>query len=187
METLDIIKPTVADRHRGGKNWWALTIDDCWQQQHRDLEYQNQPFNNAEDVASWLRAGYPPQRFTGDMYDMRCLEPQCIPAIQQQIPLRYFSWSFYRMRPGDVLPEHRDTYARFRNIHALGADTRICRCVVFLEAWVSGHYFEIDGKPLTGWSKGTTVCWLDDVVHIAANMGMTPRYTLQLTGILQHD
>lgn len=184
METQEISKLTfVAPRH-DKKNWSVFVIDDCWQNEHRDLAYRNQQFNNAEDLASWRQAGYPPQRFTGDMYDMRHPEPRCISQIQQQIPLQHFSWSFYRMLPGDVLPEHRDTYARFREIHALDTDSSICRCVIFLEPWASGHYFEIDGEPLTGWGKGTTVCWLDDVIHIAANVGMTPRYTLQLTGIL---
>lgn len=183
METPKIIESTLVSPRSNNKNWSVFVIDDCWHNEHRDLAYWNQPFNNAEDVESWQRAGYTPQRFTGDMYDMRCPEPPCISGIRQQVPLQQFSWSFYRMRPGDVLPEHRDTYARFREIHALDADTPICRCVVFLEPWTSGHYFEIDGEPLTGWSKGTTVCWLGDVIHIAANVGMTPRYTLQLTGL----
>ena len=186
METLDIIKPSFAGKH-WANNWSVFSINDCWQNEHRELEYHNQPFNNPEDVAVWQRAGYPPQRFTGDMYDMRYPEPRCISQIQKQIPLRKFSWSFYRMLPGNILPEHRDTYARFKEVHELATDTSICRYVVFLEPWASGHYFEIDGKPLTGWSKGTTVCWINDVIHIAANIGMTPRYTLQLTGILEHD
>jgi hypothetical protein len=55
--------------------------------------------------------------------------------------------------------------------------------VIFLEDWQSGHYFEIDGTPITAWSAGDVITWRYDVPHVAANVGMTDRYTLQITGV----
>mgnify|MGYP001387133250 FL=1 len=56
------------------------------------------------------------------------------------------------------------------------------RIIVFLEDWKSGHYFELDGKPIMDYKAGTYVEWSADVEHMAANIGVDYRYTLQITG-----
>lgn len=150
---------------------------------HRDLEYVNETFNDAASLELWRSLGYTQTRFTGDMYDMRHPEPDWIDAFRKHFPLQYFSWSVYRMRPGSVLPNHADTYSRFVKIYDIADPTAIHRTVIFLENWQSGHYFEIDGTPVIGWQAGDTVTWRYDVPHIAANIGMTDRYTLQITGV----
>ena len=91
--------------------------------------------------------------------------------------------SYYRMMPGTVLPTHGDLYVKYINLFNLqGQEHTIRRAVVFLEDWQSGHYFEGMGQPLTEWLAGTVVEWTYDTPHLAANVGMTPRYTLQITG-----
>lgn len=91
------------------------------------------------------------------------------------------------MRPGDVLPEHSDTYERFCFLHDIKDIAEIKRFVVFLEDWQSGHYFEIQGVPVVGWKAGTWVSWKGSTPHLAANMGQTMRYTLQLTGHVRSE
>jgi len=86
------------------------------------------------------------------------------------------------MRPGTILPLHSDTYARYKQIHQLTSTGKIWRAVIFLEDWQSGHYLEVDNIPVTKWQAGDYVAWNNDVEHLAANMGVTDRYTLQLTG-----
>lgn len=88
------------------------------------------------------------------------------------------------MRPGDVLPCHSDAYVNFRRIHDLDPSATIRRYVVFLEDWRSGHYFEIDHDPVVRWLSGTAILWHGDTSHIAANIGDTYRYTLQITGVI---
>jgi hypothetical protein len=107
-----------------------------------------------------------------------------MPSIEPIFNLNHFSWSVYRMTPGTVLPEHRDTYRRFREVYNVTDIDEIVRCVVFLEDWQSGHYFEIDRQPIVSWIKGHCVCWKGDVPHMAANLGETNRYTLQITGTI---
>jgi len=51
-----------------------------------------------------------------------------------------------------------------------------------LEDWKSGHYFEGMGNPVTQWRAGDAVEWDYDTPHMAANIGLEPRYTLQITG-----
>jgi hypothetical protein len=51
-----------------------------------------------------------------------------------------------------------------------------------MEDWASGHYLEMNGQPFTGWRAGDWVSWRDDFLYLAANIGQTDKYTLQLTG-----
>ena len=162
---------------------WSRGHVDPWWSTHRDLEYINEPFNDADSLELWRSLGYTQTRFTGDMYDMRYPEPNWIDTFRTHFSWQHFSWSVYRMRPGSVLPNHADTYARFVRIYDIKDPTTIHRAVVFLEDWQSGHYFEIDGTAMTGWQAGDTITWRHDVPHLAANVGMTNRYTLQITGI----
>jgi hypothetical protein len=91
--------------------------------------------------------------------------------------------SYYRMSSGTILPVHRDTYKRYIELFNLkGREHTIHRAIVFLEDWASGHYLEIDGAPIIKWAAGDVVTWCYDAPHMAANMGLTPRYTLQITG-----
>ena len=164
-------------------NTWAQGhVDSWWGLRHRDLTYINEPFNDYSSLSEWRRLGYSQTRFTGDMYDMRNSEPVWVDPIRSVFPFERFSWSFYRMPPGSVLPAHRDTYDRFKLIHGLETTHSVVRTIVFLEDWASGHYLEMNGTPVTEWRAGDWVSWHDDFLHLAANMGRTDRYTLQLTG-----
>ena len=164
-------------------NTWAQGhVDPWWGLRHRDLAYINEPFNDSASLTEWRRLGFSQSRFTGDMYDMRNSEPGWVDSFRDIFPFERLSWSFYRMPPGCVLPAHRDTYDRFKLIHGLETTHSVVRTIVFLEDWASGHYLEMNGTPLTGWRAGDWVSWHDNFLHLAANMGRTDRYTLQLTG-----
>ena len=164
-------------------NAWAQGhVDPWWDLRHRDLKYIHEQFNDPESLNAWRRIGYTQTRFTGDMYDMRNAEPDWVKPFRNIFPYERFGWSFYRMPPGSVLPAHRDTYDRFKLIHGLETTHSVVRTIVFMEDWASGHYLEMNGEPFTGWHAGDWVSWRDDFLHLAANMGQTDRYTLQLTG-----
>jgi hypothetical protein len=121
------------------------------------------------------------------MYDMRSPEPDWVFPFREHFAWKKFSWSVYRMGPGTVLPNHADTFARFCDINQIQRPQTICRAVIFLEDWASGHYFEIDGNPVVQWRAGDGVVWRYDTPHLAANMGETDRYTLQITGVVDED
>jgi hypothetical protein len=158
-------------------------LEPVWKELYKELDYKNEPFNDSESLSEWKELGYTQTKFTGDMYDMRNPEPIWMAGIRQLVPWKYFSWSVYRMGPGCVLPTHGDTYARFREIYNHDGD--IYRAVFFMEDWQSGHYFEIDSIPKTNWRAGDYVYWKNDTTHLAANVGRTDRYTLQITGIIE--
>jgi hypothetical protein len=160
-------------------------IECFWDDEYKHLNYSVESFNNPLDTERWLKAGYR-SKFTGAMCDMR----QAQPSWNNKF-IDYFAglgWkdigtSYYRMDTCTILPVHQDTYKRYVELFKLeGREHTIRRAIVFLEDWQSGHYLELNSVPVAGWKKGFTVMWAYDAPHMAANIGLTPRYTLQITG-----
>jgi hypothetical protein len=91
--------------------------------------------------------------------------------------------SYYRMATGTILPTHGELYLRYIDLFKLqGQEHKIRRAIVFLENWKSGHYFEGLGNPTVNWRAGDVIEWNYDAPHLAANLGLDPRFTLQITG-----
>jgi len=160
-------------------------IEQFWDDEYKSLDYVTEQFNDSDKIAEWTRAGYP-NRFTGEMCDMRSAQPTWNHKFIDMFAAR--GWrdigtSYYRMLTGTVLPTHGDLYKRYVEIYNLqGQEHRIRRAIVFLENWQPGHYAEYDGRPYVAWGAGAVVEWAYDMPHMAANLGLTPRYTLQITG-----
>ena len=165
------------------KNWHSGHTNTVWSGSYKNLLYINEPFNDPVSLKEWRDLGYTQTKFTGDMYDMRQEEPEWMFAITEAFPWRHFSWSVYRMNPGTTLPMHGDTYARFRELHNWSGDVH--RAVVFMEDWQSGHISEIEDTVITGWKAGDYIVWKNDTQHLAADVGKTARYTLQVTGVIE--
>jgi hypothetical protein len=162
-----------------------MIINPFWDDEYKQLDYVQEPFNNTDDTRQWLAQGYSP-KFTGAMCDMRKQQPSWNHKfVEHFITLGWkdIGTSYYRMDTGTVLPTHQDTYKRYVEVYNLQEQEHaIRRAVVFLEPWASGHYLELDGNPVVEWPRGFCVIWPYDTPHMAANLGLTPRYTLQVTG-----
>jgi hypothetical protein len=161
-------------------------IDYFWDQEFKELNYTNEEFNDADSLQHWMFLGFP-GKFTGDMCDMRDCQPSWnntfIELFQEEMGWKDVCTSYYRMMPGTILPTHSDTYNRYIKLFDLrGEELMVRRAIVFLEDWRPGHYAEYMDVPYTQWRAGDTVEWQYDTPHMAANMGFTPRYTLQITG-----
>jgi len=159
-------------------------IDLPWtDNQHRDLSYTHEPFNNPDDVERWQQSGYTHRDYTGNMYDMRNEWPEWfdMEPFQAEFNWQHLSWSFYQMTTGTILPEHVDTFKRFQELHKDHPGT-IHRGLVLLEDWKPGHVLTIANEQMPQWKAGDCIWWEHDVPHLAANIGYDNRYTLQLTG-----
>jgi hypothetical protein len=125
-------------------------------------------------------------KFTGDMCDMRSAQPSWNPVIIDifhQMGWQDVGTSYYRMMPGTILPTHQDLYKKYIDIFSLrGQEHTIRRAVIFLQDWQPGHYLEGMNEPVVKWRAGDVIEWCYDTPHMAANMGSTARYTLQVTG-----
>jgi hypothetical protein len=162
-------------------------IDRFWNDEFKTLDYVQEPFNDPESVARWVGQGYQ-AKITGDLCDMRhrlpCWNHQFIEFYHKR-GWQDIGVAYYRMHTGTVMPEHQDLYKRYIEVFGLqGQEQSIRRAIVFLEDWKSGHYLELDGCPVVQWSAGDVVEWHYDTPHMAANIGLEPRYTLQITGHL---
>jgi hypothetical protein len=156
-----------------------------WDDEYKRLDYVNEQFNDPTSVELWISQGYA-NKFTGDMCDMRGQQPRWNSTFintYADMGWKDIGTSYYRMATGTILPVHQDLYVRYIELFNLqGQEHRIRRAVIFLEDWHSGHYFEGAGQPMTNWQAGDVVEWVYDTPHMAANLGLEPRYTLQVTG-----
>ena len=156
-----------------------------WDEEYKTLDYIQEPFNDSEDVAQWLQQGYQ-AKICGDLCDMRSRQPSWNHRFVEHF--ESLGWkdvgtAYYRMTSGTVMPVHQDRYVKYIDLFDLkGQEHTIRRALVLLEDWHPGHYLEVMGKPYVDWTAGTTVEWIYDIPHMAANIGLEPRYTLQITG-----
>lgn len=158
-----------------------------WDHEFKSLEYIQEPFNDRQSVESWLAQGYQP-KFCGGLADMRGRQPSCnhqFIEYFQSLGWKDIGTSYYCMTSGTVMPVHQDLYVKYIDLFDLqGQESCIRRALVLLEDWRPGHYLEVDGHPFVNWHAGTVVEWIYDTPHMAANVGLEPRYTLQITGHL---
>ena len=160
-------------------------IPKFWDNEFKTLTYANEQFNDTESINCWIAQGYA-NKFTGDMCDMRSPQPTWnnqFVNIYTDLGWKDIGTSYYRMGTGTILPTHSDLYLRYVELFNLkGQEQRIRRAIVFLEDWKPGHYAEYNDVAKINWRAGDVVEWQYDAPHMAANMGIEPRYTLQITG-----
>ena len=63
------------------------------------------------------------------------------------------------------------------------------RANIYLEDWQPGHIIHYqdankDWQSSTHWSSGEGFIWDSDHLHLSANAGLKPKYTLQVSGFL---
>lgn len=161
------------------------SLEVFWDNEYKKLNYIQEPFNDPVSINQWLGQGYSP-KFVGEMCDMRSLQPSWNHKFIEhfaQLGWKDIGTSYYRMSTGTILPVHGDLYKKYIELFNLqGQEQTIRRALVLLEDWKSGHYLEIMGSPIVDWKAGTVVEWTYDTPHMAANIGLEDRYTLQITG-----
>jgi hypothetical protein len=158
-------------------------IDQFWDDQYKSLPFYRMPFNDNEMIQTWKNQGFTQEYFTGEMYDMRSPMPDWTDEFLSIFKGDHISMCFYKMSTCNIIPYHKDTYPYYKKVFNLSDTSKIHRAVIFLEDWKPGHIFEIERMPITQWKAGQYVLWQDDALHMAANLGLEPRYTVQLTFI----
>ena len=162
-------------------------IDPFWDDEYKFLNYERGYFNNNQDLTRWVDQGYHHGKFFGDLCDMCSPQPSWNDRFIkhfENLKWKDVCTSYYRMSTGTILPMHSDTYKKYIEIFKVKSINTVRRGLVFLEDWQSGHYLEVDGKPILEWQRGDYVIWEGETLHMAANIGTTLRYTLQVTGHL---
>lgn len=156
-------------------------IEPFWGNKHKDLKYVRESFNNQSDLDQWRAQGYTQEFFTGEMFDMKNPMPEWTIPFFSLFKGTNVGLSFYKMNTCNILPRHQDTYEYYKKIFTIKDTGTIWRAIIFLEDWKLGHVFEIQDDPITKWRAGEYVLWQYDSPHMAANLGIDPRYTAQIT------
>ena len=167
--------------------WKLGHIKPFWNDEYTKLKYTKKPFNNYKDLYKWREQGYtqPEELFVGMMCAFGEKQPKWtdkfVKWAETEFNLKDIGCCFYRMETGVILPKHRDTYKMYAERFNCRPES-VHRILVFLEDWKSGHYFELEGKPMLEWKAGNYASWNGRTEHFAANIGVENRYTLQITG-----
>lgn len=163
-------------------------IDKFWDEGYLNLTYVKQDVTE-EEVTEWALLGYSQDNvksFTGSMYDSKNPMPDWIGDLKYRFGLYNQTYTFYRMDTCEVMPVHSDHFRTYSRLHNTSPE-KVYRVVLMLEDWKPGHYFEMDGVGYTNWKAGDWFMWKGDVPHAAANIGVDPRYTLQITGLSMNE
>lgn len=167
--------------------WFQGSIPVSWTLEQVDsLDWIKETFNDQDMIQAWMDL-YGPIFRTGFQADHRSRPMPCNNQILKDLAahgliLDKTGFSYYKMMPGDILPYHGDTYARYRTYHAVGIES-IWRVIVFLQDWQPGFLFEMQGRPIVQYRAGDFVAWRGGTPHMAGNLGRVPRFTLQITGV----
>lgn len=180
----NFLSSVITQQH---ESWERGFIKPFWSTvSYTKLDYKHIPFNNDKDMQKWLKQGYPKEIVAnGALVDMKSTQPayakDIIKWFENTYNVKNVGISFFRMKTASIIPTHKDTYKKYRSLFKCKLKD-IHRAIVFLDDWQAGHIFEIDSFPITKYKKGDFICWSGDTPHMAANIGLKTRYTIQLTG-----
>ncbi len=163
------------------QKWIKGHIGRFWSDEYKTYNYIRQPVTQ-EEIDEWVSKGYDyVKSYTGEMYDNRNVMPKWLDSIRDIFFLyKDMTFTFYKMNTLDIMPEHSDHYRTYRKLYNAEYDNTY-RILLMLEDWKPGHYLEIDGVGIVNWIAGDYFMWRGDCPHAASNIGVDPRYTLQIT------
>jgi hypothetical protein len=81
--------------------------------------------------------------------------------------------------PGHCLPLHSDGLEGFNKLYG---DIQPTRLFVAVDDWDWGHVLQLHDNVISNWSSGDTYLIPPNVFHASANFGISPKYTLTITG-----
>jgi hypothetical protein len=152
-----------------------------WKDEYKKLNYICQPFNDKKTVDNWNSLGYLEKNFTGEMYIADETNDHWTIPFFKLFSNKNVGVTFYKMKTSTVMPMHKDTFSFYKEKFKINDITKIKRALIFLENWESGHVFEIEQEPITKWKSGDFIIWNHKCNHLAANIGIKNRYTVQVT------
>lgn len=110
--------------------------------------------------------------------------PKTLTQNLQVLKIDNMSLQLQKYLPGDYLPFHSDTYITYKKFYIIPKDHVIVRIILFLHDQQPGQQLWIKDRMYTG-KAGDYIGWVDDSIHMAANLSNTNRYNLQITGTLK--
>lgn len=90
--------------------------------------------------------------------------------------------------PGNIITLHRDTFFQINKKFPTDTRTKV-RANIYLKEWEVGHIIQYkdlsdEWQTSTHWHQGEGFLWDSNILHIGANIGLTDKFTLQISGFL---
>jgi len=156
-------------------------IQPFWTDEYKNLPYEQNPYSDVNKVDYWKSLGFTHTHFTGKMCIVNPDDYSWADNFFKLFNGINIGVTFYKMETGVIMPIHLDHFNTYKQIYNLSNSKNIYRSIVFLESRKNGHIFEIENKLIQSWNPGDYVLWNNTAHHAAANLGVEPRYTVQIT------
>ena len=109
--------------------------------------------------------------------------------LGNQLGMEVITVSSILQPPGNVITLHRDTFFQIQKKYPEDKRTKI-RANLYLEDWAPGHFINYQDndkqwQTSTHWSAGEGFVWDSNHLHLSANAGLVPKYTLQISGFME--
>jgi hypothetical protein len=101
--------------------------------------------------------------------------------VTQYFDLQDLVCDLSKYTPGMMLPWHFDDFPTYSKNMKVADKNRIVRIIIFLHNSEPGHQLWIEDKFCSG-QAGSWFSWTGSTRHMAANLGESDRYVIQLTG-----
>lgn len=154
-----------------------------WNQTHRFLEYRFDTFKDPNQDSDWKQAGHQTNCLSVELHQVKQDYPWMMYLHDYFDDLTDINFCFSKFLPGTYFPMHVDRYGFYAKSRDVSDLDRIRRYILFLEDAAPGHFLQVGSTMYHDWPQGLCVGWVNDTPHLAANLGLVDRYTLQITGL----
>ncbi len=163
-----------------------MKFDIDWTDNHKNLEYKLDYLKDQSLLEIWQESGI--KKNQTKIYLHQMMQPyhwmnNIVKQIDETFNLLHCSYAFHKIKPGNFLGIHSDKFSFFKQTYNISDSSKIKRVIIFVEDSQDGHILIVNNKCYINWKKGEYVSWTGSDPHLAANLGVCDRYTLQVTGI----
>ena len=109
---------------------------------------------------------------------------------------KLFTWvdhkqiTINKIMPGRFIPPHKDKMYKMRqyldDANVYTENKELVRITIFLQDHKIGHWLNIDNHSYDNYSKGDYTYIFPEQLHVVGNLGNEPRYTMQVTGLIDY-
>ena len=155
-----------------------------WDDYHLTLNYTTEQFRDPTQLEFWVKSGHDSNKLTIDLCQFNTDNDITTRIKSYFSNLDHIGICFHRLRPGHYLPLHKDKYGFYSKKYNISDLDLIKRYIIFLEDCSPGQMLIVKDTVYSNWKAGDIAHWQGTDIHSAVNLGMTDRYTLQVTGII---
>ena len=148
------------------------------------LHYTAEYFRDSSQLDEWKIAGHHLPNTTIGIFPVTSPTEFSTKIESYFGHLHHIGICFHLLLPGHYLPLHSDAYGFYTKKYGITDINKIHRYIMFLEDSQPGHLLTVGDTIYSQWCAGDVKSFSGAMPHSAINLGMTPRYTLQITGIV---